>query len=272
MTSQPAEQTPDEQSPDEQKRRDKQRRSAQRKRRSGGLNWRSWEPWVLITIIVAIVAVIVTLVVTTHNDKNNLSSPEAQIDPSHFSSDSFGLAHRTKDGLSIGDREAPVVLIDYGDLRCPYCAKWMKEVEPELVDKYVRTGKLRIEFRNMVLFGKQSMLGARAVMAAAQQGAGYSLARKIYSTMPTQGHGTITLNLVRDWAKELQIKDIDTFMKDAQSTKFDEKINASKQEAHSMGFQSVPAFLINGYPIVGARDTQTYIDAIESAILATDKK
>ena len=79
MTSQPAEQTPD-----EQKRRDKQRRNAQRKRRSGGLNWRSWEPWVLITIIVAIIAVIVTLVVTTHNDKNNLSSPEAQIDPSHF--------------------------------------------------------------------------------------------------------------------------------------------------------------------------------------------
>ncbi|MDU7193422.1 DsbA family protein [Lawsonella clevelandensis] len=256
---------------DERKRRAARRRAAQRQRKAGGLNWRSWEPWVLITIVVAIVAVIVTLIVTTNSNKNNLSSPEAQIDPGRFSSDSYGLAHRRNDGLSIGDLDAPVVLIDYGDLRCPYCAKWMEQVEPELVDKYVRTGKLRIEFRNMVLFDQPSLLGARAVIAAAQQGKGYALMQKIYSTMPHKGHGEITVPLVRKWAEELQLKDIDHFMKDAQSTKFDAQIAEGKQEAHSMGFQSVPAFLINGYPVLGARDTQTYIDIIESALLALDK-
>ena len=256
---------------DERKRRAARRRAAQRQRKAGGLNWRSWEPWVLITIVVAIVAVIVTLIVTTDSNKNNLSSPEAQIDPGRFSSDSYGLAHRRNDGLSIGDLDAPVVLIDYGDLRCPYCAKWMEQVEPELVDKYVRTGKLRIEFRNMVLFDQPSLLGARAVIAAAQQGKGYALMQKIYSTMPHKGHGEITVPLVRKWAEELQLKDIDHFMKDAQSTKFDAQIAEGKQEAHSMGFQSVPAFLINGYPVLGARDTQTYIDIIESALLALDK-
>lgn len=253
---------------DMRKRRAAQRRAAQRERMAGGLNWRSWEPWVLITLVVAIVAVVVTLIVVTTSNKSNLSSPEAQIDPGRFSSDSYGMAHRRDDGLSIGDVNAPVVLIDYGDLRCPYCAKWMKQVEPELVEKYVDTGKLRIEFRNMVLFDEPSLLGARAVMAAAQQGKGYEMVHKIYSAMPEKGHGDITVPLVEKWAKELQLKDIDQFMKDAQSTKFDAAIEAGKQEAQQMGFQSVPSFLINGYPVVGARDTQTYIDVIESALLA----
>ncbi|HHY07021.1 MAG: thioredoxin domain-containing protein [Lawsonella sp.] len=233
-----------------------------------GIDWRSWEPWALIVIVVAIIAVIVTLVVTTSDEGNNLSSPEAQINPSRFDADSYGLARRDDNTLAIGDKDAPVVLIDYSDMRCPYCAKWINEIEPELVKNYVETGKLRIEFRNVVLFGEQSQLGARAVLAAAKQGKGYEMMEEIFKHMPTDDRGTITSDRIEKWAKNVGIRDLRSFMAVIQTDLYDDELAADKAEANQLSLQSVPAFLINGYPIVGAQPKQTFIDVIESALLA----
>lgn len=236
-------------------------------RANSGLNWRSWEPWALIAIVVAIIAVITTLVVTT-SDNNKLSSPEAQIDPSRFEADSYGLARRDDKTVAIGDKDAPVVLIDYSDMRCPYCAKWITQIEPDLVKEYVEDGKLRIEFRNVVLFGEQSKLGARAVMAAAEEGKGYEMMQEIFSHMPTDKRGTITSDLLHKWAKNVGIKNMDRFTSALQSDRYDAQLAADKAEANQLSFQSVPAFLINGYPIMGAQPQQTFIDVIESALMA----
>lgn len=238
-----------------------------RSRTGGGVNWRSWEPWVLITIVVAIVAVIATLAVTSAN-KTSLSSPEAQINPSHFTSDSYGLARRDDTGISIGDKDAPVVLIDYSDMRCPYCARWMNEIEPTLIKNYVKKGKLRIEFRNMVLFGEESQLGARAVMAANEQGKGYEMVQEIFRHMPQDKRGSITLASLKTWAKNIEMPQLDRFLAAIQTDIYDEQIAADKAEGNQLSFQSVPGFLINGYPIVGAQKQQTFIDVIESALLA----
>lgn len=236
-------------------------------RAHNGLNWRSWEPWALIVIVVAIIAVIVTLVVTTTGN-NKLSSPDAQIDPSRFDNDSYGLARREDSTLAIGDKDAPVVLIDYSDMRCPYCAKWMKQIEPTLVKEYVKAGKLRIEFRNVALFGEQSKLGARAVMAAADQGKGYEMMQEIFSHMPTDKRGTITRDLLKKWAENIGIRQMTRFMAAIQTDLYDDQLSADKAEANQLSFQSVPAFLINGYPIMGAQPKQVFIDVIESALMA----
>src|SRR5699024_10957449 len=64
------------------------------------------------------------------------------------------LARRDEgDPMAMGDVDAPIVLVNYSDWRCPFCAKCARDMEPTLVSDYVETGKLRIEWRDMPIFG-----------------------------------------------------------------------------------------------------------------------
>lgn len=70
------------------------------------------------------------------------------------------------DPLALGAVDAPVVMVAYSDYRCPFCAKFSRDTEPVLVEKYVDEGVLRIEWRDLPIFGEQSMSAARAGRAA----------------------------------------------------------------------------------------------------------
>ena len=64
---------------------------------------------------------------------------------------------------TLGDADAPVVMVEYGDFRCPFCGEFARETEPKLVDKYVESGTLRLEWRDFPYLGRESV---RAALAA----------------------------------------------------------------------------------------------------------
>ena len=53
-------------------------------------------------------------------------------------------------GYQMGNPNAAVKLIEYGSMTCPHCAVFDEEGVPELIDKYVKTGRVAYEFRNYV--------------------------------------------------------------------------------------------------------------------------
>ena len=52
---------------------------------------------------------------------------------------------------SMGSADAPIVLEEFSSLTCPHCATFHKSVYPDLIKKYVETGKVRIEFKSFPL-------------------------------------------------------------------------------------------------------------------------
>lgn len=56
-------------------------------------------------------------------------------------------------GIAIGNPKARVTLVEYGSLTCPHCRDFARDGEPVLLANYVRSGKVRFEFRNFVLNG-----------------------------------------------------------------------------------------------------------------------
>lgn len=52
--------------------------------------------------------------------------------------------------MVIGDKNAPIEIIEYASTTCPHCATFHREILPELKKKYVDTGKVKIIFRNYV--------------------------------------------------------------------------------------------------------------------------
>jgi hypothetical protein len=63
--------------------------------------------------------------------------------------------------MALGRPDAPVTLVEIADYQCPFCAAFARDALPEIVQKYVRTGKVRIEFRALAFIGPDFGRGAR---------------------------------------------------------------------------------------------------------------
>ena len=73
-------------------------------------------------------------------------------------------------GNVLGYASAPVTMVEYVDLQCPYCRAFETEVMPTMIRRYVRTGKLKVEARPLAFIGPDSERGrARAASRPASR-------------------------------------------------------------------------------------------------------
>ncbi|WP_295624293.1 thioredoxin domain-containing protein [uncultured Corynebacterium sp.] len=177
------------------------------------------------------------------------------------------LARRDEgDPMAKGDVDAPVVIVNYSDWRCPFCAKFARDMEPTLTEEYVDTGKVRIEWRDMPIFGDQSMLGARAGRAAAEQDKFHDFHRVVMAAAPERGHAELTEQTLMDFAEEAGIPDLEKFRADFTSDRFDEAIEADAEEGALYGVNTTPTFIVGKEVVVGAQPLELFVDAIESQL------
>ncbi|WP_329614887.1 DsbA family protein [Streptomyces brevispora] len=167
------------------------------------------------------------------------------------------------DKLAQGRVDAPVVLIEYADFKCGYCAKFARDTEPALVKKYVDNGTLRIEWRNFPIFGADSEAAARAAWAAGQQGRFWQFHRAAYAEgVKEKGFGKDRLKAL---AQQAGVTDLDRFEADTAGPAAAAAVSKDQEQGYGIGATSTPSFLINGRPIAGAQSAQTFTRAIEQA-------
>ncbi|WP_135451768.1 thioredoxin domain-containing protein [Mycobacterium sp. DL99] len=170
------------------------------------------------------------------------------------------------DPLALGSPDAPVALVVFSDYRCPFCAKFSRNIEPELVKRYVDAGKLRIEWRDFAIFGPQSMSAARAGRAAAEQGKFWEFNRAVYAAAPERSKADLTDEVLIGFARQAGVPDIDRFATAMRGDTFDAAINADLAQGTGIGVPSTPAFLINDVPMLGAQPTEDFVRAIDGAL------
>lgn len=174
----------------------------------------------------------------------------------------LGLQRRDAgDAMAEGAVDAPVVMIEYADYRCPYCAQFALEIRPEL-QPLVDDGTLRIEFRDLVLFEETSELAAVAGRAAAAQGHLSDFQREVFA-LSTQGHGEYGEADLISIAEEVGVPDLQQFEADLSSEDLLSAVRADTEEARSLGVSSTPTFLVNTQVLQGLYPAETVIEVIE---------
>ena len=77
------------------------------------------------------------------------------------------------DGFALGNPDTPLLLTVFEDFQCPFCIRFATTVEPVLIEEFIATGQLRLEFRNFPILGPESgTAAAGSVCAARETGSG----------------------------------------------------------------------------------------------------
>jgi len=105
-----------------------------------------------------------------------------------------------QDGIALGDPAAPLTVVEYADLQCPYCATWSRDVLPTVVDRYVRSGQVRLEFRGLAFVGPDSDRALRAALTAGEQDRLWDAVHALYERQGHENAGWVTDDLLRGLA------------------------------------------------------------------------
>ena len=113
----------------------------------------------------AVIAVLVVVVVTTPR-QDELRRRERR---RHAGRPVRARRHPAVRASRSAPPDAPVTLVEFADLQCPFCAEYERSVLPALLDRYVRTGKVRLELRLLRFLGPDSDRLARVAAAASER-------------------------------------------------------------------------------------------------------
>jgi protein-disulfide isomerase len=154
------------------------------------------------------------------------------------------LAGIPQSGNVLGSPKAPVTLVEYADLQCPYCGEFARNVLPSLVSDYVRTGHVKLVFRGLAFVGPDSVTALRAVVAAGDQHRLWSVAHLIYVNQGTENTGWVTDGFLRSVAGAVAGVDVDRLVAEAASPRTTAAMSEDARLATGDGIQSTPSFLV----------------------------
>jgi len=100
-------------------------------------------------------------------------------------------------GPVLGQPDAPVTLVEFADLQSPYCAQWSQEAFPEIVQDYVRTGKVRVVFAGLTFLGPDSEQALRFAHTAGDQDRLWNAVHLLYANQGPESSGWVTDELLR---------------------------------------------------------------------------
>jgi len=152
------------------------------------------------------------------------------------------LAGVPQHGLELGDPEAPVTLVEYGDLQCPYCAYWSRTTFPVLVRDYVRPGKVKLVFRGLAFLGPDSRRALEAADAAAAQDRLWNVVERLYTRQGPENSGWVTDDLLRSVGAEIEGLDVEQMLRDAGSPEVRATMIDAARRADGAHVRGTPSF------------------------------
>jgi protein-disulfide isomerase len=141
-------------------------------------------------------------------------------------------------GISLGSPKAPVTMVEFADLQCPFCAEYHTNVFPDLLKRYVKTGKLRLELRLLRFIGPDSDRLARVAAAAAEQNRMWQFVGLAYARQGQENSGYATDDFINSLAADAGLDNTDA------GAAAERMVRGDEQAARSAGIESTPSFLI----------------------------
>lgn len=223
----------------------------------------------IATVVLAVLCLfllIVTLAQLGTGSASSAASDRASSKSAEPRHDAPGVKREKDDPTAIGDVDAPVVLVEYTDMRCPFCAAFARDTFPSLVKEYVDKGLVRVEVREVAYFGDQSVDAAVAARAAGKQGQYFDFVETLYGAAPESGHPDLPTAKLVKFAEDAKVKDLAAFKKTLDDEGLHSQVLKSTAQAQQAGVNSVPFFTVGDQSFSGAQSLGAFRSVLDQSL------
>ena len=170
----------------------------------------------------------------------------------------------------LGNPNAPITMVEFGDYQCTFCSKFFHETENSIITNYVKTGKVKMLFKDYIILGQDSMNAANAAHCANDQKLFWEYHSILYNNWAGEDTGWANLAHLHEFARTLDL-DFDEFSACMSDLKWNELVNLSSIDGQKLGVTGTPTFFVidqnnDVIKIVGAQRYDVFKEIFDSVL------
>lgn len=218
----------------------------------------------------ALIAVVVAVVVSTSSTGGSSDSSDAKTVNARY-------AGIPQDGVTLGEPGAKATIVEFADLRCPFCKDFEEGSMPTIVDELIKTGKAKLVFRNLTILDASSPSGKDSTNAA-QYAAATSLQKKMfpfvnlfYLNQESETTDYATESFLKGIAKQITGLNPDTAWENRQNPKATNELSKAEAQSQDLGVSGTPTIFVGKdedslekVDLQDLTDPQAIIDAVNA--------
>jgi len=170
----------------------------------------------------------------------------------------------------IGDMDAPVTVVEFGDFKCPACKAWGETIYPQLINDYVNTGKVKFAYINVLFHGKESELGSLAAESVYKQSpeSYWDFHKELFKAQPSENHDAlwITNDKLVEVASGFPDIDIELLEEELNNQTQIEEVNLDTKLVEEYKVQLTPSIMVNGTMLEDPFDYEKIKSLIEKEL------
>lgn len=176
-----------------------------------------------------------------------------------------------QEGVFLGDPDAPETVTEFVDLQCPFCGEFTTGALPDVIDKHVRTGDIRLELRVISFIGDDSQAAADVAAAATLQNRLFDFAEIFYLNQGEENTGYVTDDFLTQVAEATPGLDAQEAMDQRDSEEAQAVVSENEDAAAALGVNSTPTFYLTTADgkqtemVLSQLTEAAFTDALESA-------
>ena len=156
----------------------------------------------------------------------------------------------------LGNPNAPITILEWGDYQCTFCYKFHQETLQIINEDFIKTGKVKVVFKDFPLNGPDSKLAAEASYCAQDQEKYWQYHDEVYRNWGGERTGWITRETLTEFAQVVNL-DTEKFNKCLDDNKYESKVNSLYEFGNDIGIDATPSFLVfNDEKIIKIRGNQ----------------
>ncbi|HLI32915.1 MAG TPA: thioredoxin domain-containing protein [Solirubrobacteraceae bacterium] len=196
-------------------------------------------------VVIAVVAI--AFAVSSGSSGNSAAKPHSKAANEASATVDSLINGIPQSGNVLGNPHAPATLVYFGDLQCPICREFTLGAFPSVVANFVRTGKLKVEYRSMETATREPAIFREqqaAALAAGLQHKMWYFVELFYHEQGEEDSGYVTPAYLRGLAQQVPGLNLARWEAERSSPKLVEEVERNETEAGEQGFNGTPSFLL----------------------------
>jgi len=145
----------------------------------------------------------------------------------------------------LGNPNAPILLVEFGDYQCHFCNVHFHNTEHKLMENFIQTGKVKMIFKDFTIIGPDSINAAHGAHCADDQGKFWDYHDILYNNWTGENNGWASSDNLLKFAQEIGL-DVDEWSDCMIESRHSQIIKDSSSDARDLGITGTPAFFVIG--------------------------